>query len=229
MTNRKALRPTKPISYEISDASEDETLPSIPDSPFGTPQKPHRTKIGNLIDLDSEEDELAQHPKTGNFIDLDSEEDDLAQHSDPSTPPPRMSAAGHSLRQHKDLHLSLRAQENGDKPSKKRRLSKQQRKSKPTPALRKTASASALTARNEVRDEIAKKTALKRVNFFAAKSAYFLPLLPENNHIQWVLEQNPQDQDLSIPYEALENQPAGFVPCQQYLAIADIPTELRQS
>lgn len=103
----------------------------------------------------------------------------------------------------------MRAQENGDKPSaKKRKLNKyRSRKSKTTlgsgaPAPR--------TARNEVRDQINVETGGKRANFFVDKKDVFLPLLPDGNHIQRLVAQRTDGNvHPSIPYEVLEKQPAG--------------------
>ena len=186
MTDKRGLRYKPRISYEISDDSDGAESPSAVDSIFSSPEKPHRFRKSNIVDLEEEVQEIEP----------------------PKTPPPRISAAGHSLRQHSDLHLSLRAQENGDKTRfiKKQRLSKPARKtSKPQ------ISAPSRTVRNEIRDNIATETASNRANFFIAKKEYFLPLLPEGNHIQRLTEQpeKGQDEDLSIPYQALDHQPKG--------------------
>lgn len=68
------------------------------------------------------------------------------------------------------------------------------------------------TARNEVRDIINTETAAKRSKFFIAKKDHFLPLLPEGNHVQRLVDQHILDDDveeLGIPYEALSDQPQG--------------------
>ena len=196
MTDRH-LRHKDRISYNISDDSDAADSPSGV-STFSTPQKPKRKR--NIIDLEDEVLEVIE----------------LA-----TTPPPRLSTAGHSLRQHKDLHLSLRAQENGDKPiSKKRRIhtSGSSHKKKPRVISASDAPAPARTARNEIRDSIATETAGKRAKFFVAKKEYFLPLLPESNHISRLVEQHGQAQaaqgaddhtDMAVAYEVLETQPKG--------------------
>lgn len=101
MENRQ-LRRKSAITYEISSDSDTEEITGQNDSPFGTPQKPIRARQRRSI------------------IDLDDETDTESTASPAKTPPPRLSTAGHSLRQHKELHLSLRAQENGDKRSRRR-------------------------------------------------------------------------------------------------------------
>ena len=179
---RRELRRKEPVSYHISDDSDNGGSPSGGDSNFSTPQK--RTLV---------------------YI-----EDEIEEIEPERTPPPRQSTVGHSLRQHKDLHLSLRAQENADKPvvAKRRKLlpkaprrSLANRKIVPQP----------LTARNEVRDIIATETTAKRSRFFVAKKDYFLPLLPEGNHVQRLVEQRAEVYDgieeLDTPYEALAEQP----------------------
>lgn len=194
MTDRH-LRQRDRISYNISDDSDTADSPSGV-STFSSPEKPKRNRT--IIDLEDEELEVIE----------------LA-----TTPPPRLSSAGHSLRQHKDLHLSLRAQENGDKPvSKKRRINPSSRKKQPTISLTSNAPATTRTARNEIRDAIATETAAKRAKFFVAKKDYFLPLLPESNHIGRLVEQHKHaeaakgtdsDADMTVPYELLETQPKG--------------------
>jgi hypothetical protein len=46
--------------------------------------------------------------------------------------------------------------------------------------------------RGEVRSAIAAQTAVKRANFFLAKRDFFLPLLPEVNHVTKLLAQRSQ-------------------------------------
>lgn len=184
-TGRTARR-TQPVSYEISDDS-DAGEPSNDSSAFNTPEKRKFTYI----------------------------EDEIEEIEPAKTPPPRQSTAGHSLRQHADLHLSLRAQENGDKPAvKKRRLSARYSTHK-KPLLQRQAQHQPRTARNEVRDIINTETTARRSKFFVAKQEYFLPLLPEGNHVQRLIDQRPQDDDdveeLGVPYEALSTQPKGYV------------------
>ncbi|KAL8694764.1 MAG: hypothetical protein Q9224_003509, partial [Gallowayella concinna] len=212
MENRQ-LRRKSAITYEISSDSDTEQA-SIPnDSPFGTPQKPIRARRRAVVNLD---DETATE----------------ASESPTKTPPPRLSTAGHSLRQHKDLHLSLRALENGDKrPRKKYRVSKGTKRlnvasSAPRPVPVKT-------ERAQIRDDIATGTAIKRQNFLISYKHLFLPLLPRKNQITKLVEQhkvndqqedilafpdtigsldvpNDQHEDLSVPYEELTQQPRGI-------------------
>lgn len=182
------LRTKKRVSYQISDDSDSVPSPSVASSSFSTPQK---------FRAGSNSYEVVE-PET------------------PKTPPPRFSSAGHSLRQHHDLHLSLRAQENADKPVlKKRRISRKQPKKVliiedgdeiAEPKSQKT-------ARNEIRDMIATETLRKRANFLVAKKDYFLPLLPESNQISRLVEersQSDQSEDLSVAYEAIQHQPQGY-------------------
>ena len=191
MESKRTSRHKEHVSYEISSDSDNLDTSSALDSTFSTPQKPARHHV-SIVDLDDESEEIEP----------------------PKTPPARVSAAGHLLRQYRDLHLSLRAQENGDKPIiKKRRLNKSFSKSKWS--LKPSAPEAPLkTARNGIREKIATETATKRNNFFVAKKEFFLPLLPEGNHIQRVAAQRGQsetlEKDLSIPYEVLERQPTGY-------------------
>ena len=190
MTDKRGLRYKPRVSYEISDDSDNAETSSTVDSTFSSPEKSRWARKSNYVDLGDEVEE-----------------------TEPAkTPLPRISTAGHSLRQHSDLHLSMRAQENGDKPRviKRRRLSQPNRKRSKT-LLQVQSSAPSKTVRNEIRDQIATETASKRANFFVAKKEFFLPLLPDGNHIQRLVEQRSQDEheDLSVPYEAHDHQPKG--------------------
>ena len=179
METKRGLRNKVQISYEISSDSEGAGGSLAPDSSFSSPEKPS----GHIIDLEEESEEIEP----------------------PETPPARVSSAGHALRQHKDIHLSLRAQENGEKRVRRKR--KQHRpSSKRSKAI---LGAAPKTARNVVRDQIATETAVKRANFLVAKQDLFLPLLPQGNYIQRLASQQTGASDLSVPYEVLKEQPKG--------------------
>lgn len=185
MEEKRSSRRKAQISYEISDDSDNPDASSSLDSTFSTPQKAPRKRV-SIVDL----------------------EDELEEIEPPKTPPPRLSSAGHALRQPKELALSLRAQENGDKRVvKKRKTTKSH--SKPKSVLQPSAPR---TARQELREYVNTETAGKRANFFVAKKDLFLPLLPEGNHIQRLVAQRQQsekEEGLSVPYEIIEHQPAG--------------------
>ena len=179
METKRGLRNKAQISYEISSDSEDAGGSSAPDSTFSSPEKPSL----HIVNLEDEFEEIES----------------------PETPPARLSTAGHALRQHKDLHLSLRAQENGDK-----RVGRKTKQSRPVSKKSKAILVAVpKTARNEVRDQIATETAGKRANFLIAKQDLFLPLLPQGNYIQRLASQHTGASDLSIPYEVLSEQPKG--------------------
>ena len=184
---KRSSRRKEWISYEISDDSDNPDASSSLDSTFSTPQKAPRPRV-SIIDL----------------------EDELEEVEPAKTPPPRLSSAGHALRQPSELALSLRAQENGDKRIvKKRRITKNRSKTKTISQPGTTQK----TARQELREYVNTETAGKRSNFFVAKKDLFLPLLPDNNHIQRLVAQRQQsgksEEDLSVPYEIIEHQPAG--------------------
>ncbi|KAL8928909.1 MAG: hypothetical protein Q9172_000747 [Xanthocarpia lactea] len=211
---RRLLRRKSAISYEIPSDSDTEQTSNTNDSPFGTPRKPVRAHRRSVVNLDDGSDTEASEPPV-------------------RTPPPRLSTAGHSLRQPKDLHLSLRAQENGDKRTRRPKKQSSVRKRlnatwagpKPVPVK---------TERNQIRDAIATGTTMNRNNFFISHENLFLPLLPPRNHIMKLVEQRKfvgqeedihtgsdrfdrlgelidQEQDLSVPYEELASQPRGIV------------------
>ena len=190
MSDARSLRRKEKVSYTVSDDSDVTGSPSGASSTFSPGRKSRRVrKITELSD------------------------DELEEIEPPKTPPPRTSSAGHSLRQHKDLHLSLRAQQNGDKPVlKKRKLSRGTQNQQQKDSIRVAAPIPQRTARNEIRDTIASKTAIHRASFFVSKKDYFLPLLPSSNYITKLAEQRSQDgksEDLTVPYEAITTQPKG--------------------
>ncbi|KAL8872769.1 MAG: hypothetical protein Q9174_001660 [Haloplaca sp. 1 TL-2023] len=205
------LRSKAPMSYEISSDSDEPTASATTESNFGTPEKPVRIRKPKVISIDEESDtDQTQSPV--------------------KSPPPRISTRGHSLRSRDELHLSLRAQENGDKPRRKKKHGTlPARKSHSKPKMPKTAQPK--TGRAEIREIIATETAAKRNNFFIARKQLFLPLLPERNFVSKLLEQRrvarqdrdavteannfqtlqhpADDEDLSVPYEELKQQPKG--------------------
>ncbi|MCJ1472425.1 hypothetical protein MMC13_001073 [Lambiella insularis] len=198
MSEKRDLRKKVPITYTISDDSDELGSSSGTVSAFSSPEKTRGSR--HVIDLEEDDDEVEEITR-------------------PKTPPPRLSASGHSLRQHNDLHLSLRAQENGDKPVLKKRKKLLPRSNKQIPKLRSDAPGGhavvRTTARNQTRDFIATETSSKRGRFFAAYKDYFLPLLPEHNHINRIVQQaehqgvSAAGQDGVIPYESITNQPQG--------------------
>lgn len=194
MSNEKRrLRRKEPVHYQISDPDDSESAESTTTS-FFTPTKRRQSSGSKIIGFEEE------------YLEIEP----------PKTPPPRVSSAGHSLRQHRDLHLSLRAQENGDKPAIKRRRVSTKRDRHSATAHGKGIKPPPRTARNEIRETISRETAVKKGNFYVAKKDYFLPLLPENNSISRLIEARHAagqqgDEDFTIPYEALEQQPQGCV------------------
>ncbi|KAL8731624.1 MAG: hypothetical protein Q9166_003312 [cf. Caloplaca sp. 2 TL-2023] len=209
----RQLRRKSAISYEISSGSDTEQKSSPNDSPFGTPQKPVRVQRRSVVKLDE---------------DTDPEETEVTP---AKTPPPRLSTAGHLLRQHKDLHLSLRAQENGDKRRKKHRSTKALKRLNITSSVSEPVALK--SERAQIRNAIATGTAVKRDNFLMSYKHLFLPLLPPKNYISKLLEQsklddqeedilavaesldtldttNDQNEYLSVPYEELAQQPRGI-------------------
>ncbi|KAL6719221.1 hypothetical protein ACLMJK_003458 [Lecanora helva] len=188
MTTKRSLRQkAHPVSYEIS--SDDENTDSQVDSSFSTPQNLPHKRI-SVVDLESSESEETEPPK--------------------KTPPPRSSAAGHSLRQRSDLKLSLQARENADKRVRKKRRARKQKSRHIINVERPNAIVLPQSARNELRDYVNTVTAAKRANFFIAKRDFFLPLLPEGNHIQKLIaERGAQPPEDIVEYKIIEKQPHG--------------------
>ena len=186
METKRSSRRKERISYEISDDSDNPDTSSSLGSTFSTAQKVPRKRV-SLIDLEDEFEEIEP----------------------PKTPTPRLSSAGHALRQPNELALSLRAQENGDKRVVRKRKATKSR-SKPKTTMQPSAPK---TARQELREYVNTETARKRSNFFVAKKDLFLPLLPEGNHVQRLVAQQERggklEEGLSAPYEVIEQQPAG--------------------
>lgn len=213
MADARQLRRKEVVSYEISSDEDTAGASNATDSPFGTPQKAPNARKRSIINLDEEsESEETESPT--------------------KTPPPRLSTAGHSLRQHKELHQSLRAQENGDKPLRKKHKTSKP-KNKPIVTSDATKAIPVKTIRSQIRETIATETAVKKDNFFIAHKDLFLPLLPKRNHITKLIDKKHFDdqeedilavshslaslnthgtgmKDLSIPYEDLTQQPLGI-------------------
>ena len=191
MSDKRPTRRKERVTYQISDDSDSLESPSAAGSTFSTPQKSHR---GKFMEYEEEEEESEIEPA--------------------KTPAPRLSSAGHSLRQHQDINRSLRAQENADKPRIKRRKISKKTSRKSNVILDEEAITLPKTARNEIRNEIATETARRRGSFFVAKKDYFLPLLPDKNHITRLVEERSKTKEgekyLSVPYEALKHQPIGY-------------------
>ena len=185
MTNRQLRQKKQPVSYEIS--SEEDNANSQLDSSFSSPAKISHKRI-SIVDL----------------------EDELEEIESPKTPPPRLSTAGHSLRQHCDLKQSLQAREDaGKRVIKKRKITKRKAKDILMVSSRRN-HAPQRTARNEVRDYINTETAGKRARFFLAKKDVFLPLLPESNYIQTLASRSSKGiTGESVEYQVIEKQPAG--------------------
>lgn len=202
----RQLRRKSAISYEISSDSDQSSTPNH--SQFSTPEK------------------LVGRPKRS--LVRQKQESETESETPPITPPPRLSTAGHSLRQHKDLHLSLKALENGDKTTRKSRK-------QITARTRCNASVKPLPARTErslIRDAIATGTLIKRANYLVSHKHLFLPLLPANNYVARLVSKSKLDgqdedilavadasgsfdgsgyrKDLSLPYEELTQQPQGI-------------------
>ena len=206
----RQLRRKSAISYEISSDSDQST--NLEDSPFSTPTKLIRRPRRSFVEREQESETEAETPQT--------------------TPLPRLSTAGHNLRQHKDLHLSLRALENGDKhaPKKGRKKSNARKRSSANPTSPKALPVK--TERTLIREGIATGTTIRREKFFISMKHLFLPLLPANNHIAKLvsksrlgghdedtpavsdaigsLDGSVYQRDWSISYEELTQQPRGI-------------------
>lgn len=190
------LRQKTAVTYNITDESDTLGPSSASPSVFSSPEKLKPQKRRSI-----------------KVIDLDESDSDVEEIEVPKIPPPRVTSAGHSLRQHKELSISLKALENADKPRKRARVSKTPR-GPAKPRLSGTAGESRTgtrTARNKVRDTIASETVSRRSAFFVAKKDYFLPLLPANNHISKLAKQQPQVRDAIVDYEEITTQPKGYV------------------
>ncbi|KAI9721935.1 MAG: hypothetical protein M1812_001892 [Candelaria pacifica] len=195
------LRQKPQVSYTISDDSDSVASPSETSTPFSTPRA---KRSRDFVDLDEDEKEVDGKQSSG---DLTNE---------------RLSSAGHSLRPHSTLNLSLKAYENGDKkpPTKKRKLMSKASLKRSKAIVQSDANASdeeglsivlqpAQSSRVQLRQDIATETAAKRSRFFVAKKDYFLPLLPDNNYIHKLVDRLGADAEAIRPYEVLQQQPKG--------------------
>lgn len=196
----RTLRQKPQVSYTISDDSDSAVSPSETSTPFSTP----RAK------------------RSREFVDLGDGEDDDENQSRKGAATERLSSAGHSLRPHSTLNLSLKAYENGDKkpPAKKRKLMSKASVKRSQAITQSNANGSkeeessifvqhALSSRAQLRQNIATESEAKRSTFFVAKKDYFLPLLPENNYIQKLVDKLGTDSGTITPYEIVQQQPKG--------------------
>ena len=185
------LRQQKNVTYEISSGSEDElAASSTGESSFSSPGRPQKNRM-SLVDLVDDDDEEVEEIEP---------------------PPPRATAAGHSLRQREHLKQSLRAQNHAEPTRKKQKFLG--RASTFLKAEKSFGRQKPNSERMDVREKIATETTGKRANFFVAKKQLFLPLLPnDTNHVKKLVlqrDQNGTDSgDLTVPYEILEKQPEG--------------------
>jgi SWI/SNF-related matrix-associated actin-dependent regulator of chromatin subfamily A member 5 len=187
MSSPRRLRHKATVTYVISDESENDS-DSYAEKERSSGRgrgRPKRQKTDSSSEEDITEEEAA-------------------------TPPPRVSSAGHSLRQHSQIKQSLVGKENADKPRRKKKRGRgRPRVSDSAPAPR------VKTERNKIRDEIAAGTAVKRAAFFAQHKDAFLPLLPERNQIVKLLDEldvDGEDKDETekvIAYEEIKEQPDG--------------------
>lgn len=182
---QRSLRRTDPIVYTVSDNSDSESPPSPSPTPFETPEKSKRSQVVDLIEDDDDIDELA----------LD------------TSPPPRLTSAGHSLRR---LRLTVKAKENKVVSMVKSRRRRKKTRAKPRSDPMHTTN---VTARIEIRNSIATRTASMRYNFLAAKKDYFLPLLPADNQIHKLIEKLSLNGEVVSfhEYVELDEQPKGYV------------------
>ncbi|KAI9703890.1 MAG: hypothetical protein M1836_007663 [Candelina mexicana] len=199
-SDSRSLRQKPQVSYTISDDSDSVVSASETSSPFSTPQA---KRSHNFVDLDGDEDK-----------------DDGRQSRAGATE--RLSSAGHSLRPRSTLNLSLKAYENSDKKplAKKRKLMSKASIKRTKAYIHSTGDDSegeesvivlqpAQSSRAQLRQDIAAETAARRSRFFVAKKEYFLPLLPENNHVQKLVDRLGADAGAIRPYEDLQRQPKG--------------------
>jgi SWI/SNF-related matrix-associated actin-dependent regulator of chromatin subfamily A member 5 len=77
-----------------------------------------------------------------------------------------------------------------------------------------------LTSRQAIRSNIAAETEARRANFIISKKDYFLPLLPENNYVEKLVNRrrngqlrkgNKYEEEGIYEYEAIDKQPEGWV------------------
>ncbi|KAI9836663.1 MAG: hypothetical protein M1819_001298 [Sarea resinae] len=201
-TSTRGLRQKQQVSYAISDDSESEAASTAP-SAFSTPRS---VRIGRRLDSEDGDDD---------------DDDDL---STPDVQRTRTSSGGHSLRQRSSLPLSLISFEKPRSRGKKRKAPGKSggRKSKvilvsdtqatgDTITVGKAGRTRPLTARAEVQSNIAAETTARRKRFLLAKKDLFLPLLPERNNLQKLIDGQTGEEDGEAlrEYEELVTQPKG--------------------
>lgn len=156
-----------PVSYVISDDSDDSPSPSSPSdaSAFESPDKVKRD-FGNR--------------RLKNFEDDNEESEEEEEEEEPALPLPdnRSIEGGRSMRPRSVLKA---VPTSGHIIFKKKKRSKKQTTSQPA---NKDARRAAMTARAKLRDDIEHGTKLQQDRFLLAHKDFFTPLLQDNSYIQ---------------------------------------------
>ena len=185
------LRDRPPISYAISDGSDESRSPSV-SSAFTSPEK------AQVIDIQSSEDE-----------------------ADTMEEKERAVAGGRTLRPTSVLSATSRALGTATHRASRNSSANIKKGSKKTNKIlisdtllpsRTTAGHKVETARQRIRTDIAAGTKIKQERFLIAKKDYFLPLLPPaQNYVQKLVNSREGAEPQVVPYEALEHQPKGVI------------------
>ncbi|QDS73472.1 hypothetical protein FKW77_009015 [Venturia effusa] len=185
-----------PVSYVISDDSDDSPSPSSPSdaSAFESPDKVkrdfgnRRQKVFRVEEEESEDDEEDEEPIS-------------------PLPENRSIEGGRSMRPRSVLKAVPTSGHIIFKKKKKKR-SKKQYTSQPA---NQDARRAAMTARAKLRDDIEHGTRLQQDRFLLAHKDFFTPLLQDNNYIQKLATAHSLDQAPSfVPYQNITKQPKGI-------------------
>lgn len=172
-SNLRAKRKISYVNLADSDDNQDrvEKTPSEVSSAFPSP-KAMRSR--NKVEVDDRESTPELAPSVAPALD-------------------RTSSNGRSLRPRAELKAPIKASDMIILRQPKRRKLVQSGASCRSSCIvtsdkPKANDAVALTSRQTIRHNIATETATKRAKFLVAKKDYFLPLLPENNYVQKLIE-----------------------------------------
>ncbi|KAI9842493.1 MAG: hypothetical protein M1837_007086 [Sclerophora amabilis] len=188
----------------------------ILDSPPPTWHTPPSAKRAEVIDLDSE-----QTPGSIQSWNPHSSVSDQERNTSPTQTrfTTRRSSARVSLLKTSGTNPSRapRAIVCSDIPKKKSIAKARSKQKKP------------LTSRQSVRHFIATETTARRGTFFKAKKELFLPLLPESNHVQKLLEKDTSSESHGsdetreekeiFPFEMVNEQPIGLTKIRRYHSV----------
>ncbi len=172
-----------PVSYALSEHSDDPTSPSVASSAFGSPQKKSKgfAQLSDDHDSDDEPQVVVKRQRT---------------------------TYAEGLRPRSNVSYAT-ARPKGDRPSRKR--GPRPRKASAIVQSDTATEAQAVATSSPARPDFVSATRSKRNRFLIAHKEYFQPLLPQKNFFSKLEEQDDASlrNEAVVPYRPLEHQPKG--------------------